>query len=328
MRSDGVITASSPGAIFFFGEHAVVYGYPALITAVDRRVVVSERKRGDDRVEVFSKKLGSLSGRVKIGKKPVIRILRGDPQKFAYLIKALELTFAEVGRSCGLNIEVSSDIPMGSGLSSSSAVSVATVAATARVLNEELSLSEVTELAFKTELEVQSIASRAGVAVATYGGFLWLRHNKIKRLNKIPQVKVVVGNTNVPCSTSSMVRKVRQLKEDHPSAVECIFRLIGTLTEVGIESIKKRDFERTGKLMDINQACLSALGVSSPELERLIGAARSAGALGAKLTGGGGGGCMVALVGDRSQSVVKAVRAAGGLPMLMVLGVQGLKTKN
>ena len=314
------VKTSAPGAVFLFGEHAVVYGYPSLNASVSRRVRVEMKPRKDNRLEIQSNGLGREEGRVIREERPKIRA----GKRFSYVVKAIELVFSEIGEGCGLEVKISSDLPMGAGLSSSSAVSVASVAATLLLLGEKVSPERVVELAFRTELEVQTVASRAGVSVATYGGFLRIEGKNLKRIPDLHVPGFVVGNTGIFSATGPMVRKVRDLREKHPEEVEALFRLMGTLADTGLSSLKEGDLKRTGTLMDINQACLAALGVSSPALERLIKASREAGAYGAKLTGGGGGGCMLALCPGKEKEVSEAIRRAGGEPLPMSLGGEGL----
>lgn len=213
---------------------------------------------------------------------------------------------------------------MGSGLASSSAVSVATAAATARALEAELSLEDVLEIAFRAELVARGVASRTGAAVATYGGFIKVSGGSVERLRGMPEPQVVIGYTGVRGNTAKLVRWVKQLKESHPATIELILKAIGDVAGAGIEALEQRDLERVGSLMDVNQALLAALGVSSKELEKLIRAARAAGALGAKLTGAGGGGCMIALVPRKGAAVARALRAAKGRPIQASIGVNGL----
>lgn len=314
------IITSAPGAVFLFGEHAVVYGYPSLNASVSGRVRVEMRPRKDSRLEIQSKGLGKEVGKVLMEEVPKIKAGR----RFSYVVKAIELVFSEVGEGCGLEVKISSDLPIGAGLSSSSAVSVASVAATLLLLGEKALRERVAELAFRAELEVQSVASRAGVSIATYGGFLRIKGKNLKRIPNLHIPGFVVGNTGIFSATGPMVRKVRNLREEHPKEVEALFRLIGTLTDVGLSSLREGDLKRTGSLMDINQACLAALGVSSPALERLIKASRGAGAYGAKLTGGGGGGCMLALCPGKEKEVSRAIRRVGGEPLSVSLGGEGL----
>ncbi|MEM2865897.1 MAG: mevalonate kinase [Candidatus Hadarchaeales archaeon] len=320
-----VVKTSAPGAVFLFGEHSVVYGYPSLNASVSGRVRVGMRERKDRRLEIRSRELGRGVGEVVMGERPGVRLREG---KFSYVAKALELVFSEVGEGCGLEVEVSSDLPVGAGLSSSSATSVATIAAALHLLGEKVDPKKVVELAFRTELEIQSVASRAGVSVATYGGFLRMEGKKVRRIPDLPTPGFVVGNTGVFSATGPMVRKVRRLREERPREVEALFRLMGTITDAGLRSLREGDLRRTGALMNANQACLAVLGVSSPALERLIRTAREAGAYGAKLTGGGGGGCMLALCPGREEEVSQAIRRAGGKPLSVTLGGEGLRVES
>jgi len=124
---------------------------------------------------------------------------------------------------------------------------------------------------------------------------------------------LVIGNTGVERSTKTQVSKVRSLKDKYPQIVEPMLRTAREIVLRAMEALKEGDLETLGELMNINHALLYGLGVSDESLEWLINAARKAGALGAKLTGAGGGGCMVALANrDRVENVLEAVQRAGG----------------
>ena len=316
--------ASAPGGVFIFGEHGVVYGHPALAAAIDRRTRVWVERRANGTVRIDSKGFGKLSGvifRSHGGWR--IRVREGDAKKLAYVVKAVEFTFGEIGEASGLDVRISSTIPSGSGLSSSSAVSVATVASTAASFGRVLSAEKIIEIAFRAELAVQGFASKTGVGIATHGGYVMVRGGEVEPLN-LPRIRLVICDTGKRSSTGEMVRMVARLRENQPDPVEAIFDAIGRVAGMGCEAFRERDFERAGALMDLNQALLGALGVSSPELERLAGAARDAGALGAKLTGAGGGGCMIALCPKKAERSIRAIRRAGGKPRLAEVGVGGL----
>lgn len=319
-------TASSPGQIFLFGEHAVVYGQPALATAINARTEVKAERLSDGNFKVESRGIGKLNGEIKnVNGKWTIQERSGDSEKLRFVTKVTELTLNRLDSGGGLKLHIISDLPPGSGLGSSSAVSTATSAAVSSALDSPLEKDEISQLAFDAEVEVQGAASRTGVNVATYGGFLEIQGDKSKKLEDLPELNVLIGYTDKYGDTGEMIEKVRRLKESFPEIIDLIMETIGKTTKVGIKSLQRNHVRKVGALMDANQNLLEGLGVSSSELRNLIRASRSAGTIGAKLTGSGGGGCMIALCPKKVNKIAKAIEDAGGEPIVAKIGVEGLK---
>lgn len=150
--------------------------------------------------------------------------------------------------------------------------------------------------------------------IATYGGAILYQKNK-----KFTQLKVktdfppVIGNTGIERSTGSLVAEVRRLHDSYPTIIKPIIKSGGEIAHTAAKALQKGDLTMLGELMNINHALLCAVGVSNEVLERLIFAAKKAGALGAKLTGAGGGGCMIALTEPKNLNrVKKAIEQASG----------------
>ena len=274
-----MVICSAPGKIFLCGEHAVVYGEPAIACAIDLRTRVRIRK----------------------GKKSKITspYVAGAVKKISGLVE-LE----------GVTIDIRSDIPIGSGLGSSAAVTIATLFALNIEFDVGLSKEEVAQLGHKVEREVQGAASPTDTFVSTMGGVIFLP--SCKRLNSL-NCGIVIGKTGLSSSTKEIVGQVSRLKDRHPDIIRPIFQTIGELSRKVEYLVDKHDYKNIGELMNINQGLLESLGVGSPELAAQIYAARKAGALGAKITGAGGGGCMVALVNvDETEEVASAIESVGG----------------
>lgn len=318
--------ASVPGQIFLFGEHAVLYGQPALASATGLRTRAKAEARSDEKFIVNSKGIGSLNGKIrKSDGKWSIKVVGGSAGRLIYVRRAVELIFNHVEVGVGLNLRIDSDIPAGSGLGSSSAVTVATIAAVSNTLGASLKKDGISDLAFETEMSIQGMASRTGVTVATRGGFVKVQDGRVESIKDLPQSSVVIGYTKVSRRTGKLIERVRRRKGAHPQIFESTLQLIGRATHVGIDAFGKRDFKKVGALMNANQMFLEILGASSPKLRRLISAAGEAGALGAKLTGAGGGGCMIALVHDEGKEVAEAIESKGGRAFITRIGMEGLK---
>ncbi|NOZ76914.1 MAG: mevalonate kinase [Euryarchaeota archaeon] len=291
------------GKVILFGEHAVVYGEPALASAIDRRVYVRVERTAGDAVEVESEALGSRTSF------PVDD--RQDPspeEPFRYVRKAVHVAFEHAGDKTGLRISIDSELPVASGLGTSAAVSVATILAVGRLLGKDIDAGTLADLGHRVELEVQGAASPTDTAMAAFGGTRFIQPGEgFEALDA--SLPLVVGCTGIQRSTKALVDGVRRRREAYPEIVDPVLKAIGEITRKARDCLA--DGRDLGVLMDINHGLLEALGVGNEKLSELVHAARKAGAGGAKLTGAGGGGCMIAYAPGSQDAVAEAIRACG-----------------
>ena len=222
-----------------------------------------------------------------------------------------------------MRIEVFSEIPRAMGLGGSAAVAVAIIRALDRHFNLDLSNDQVNALAYQCECVAHGTPSGIDNTVATFGQPLVYRKGdppEIHSLQLSEPVTFVIGMTGVEGLTAKMVARVREGRERNRDVYDTMFKGIDALTLQAIEALKKNDLERLGELMNVCQGLLNGIQVSSWELEELIQLARENGALGAKLTGGGGGGSMIALCPDNADTVIEAMRRAGYQAMEVSIG--------
>ncbi len=295
-----MILASAPGKVILFGEHAVVYGEPALAGAIERRVYVRASK--------------IPSG---------VKIVSDKSKDFRYVKKAVELAFDHIGRKCGLDLKIDSEIPPASGLGSSAAASVATILAVSNLLGATLSKAEIAKLGHSAELEVQGAASPTDTAISTFGGVLFIQPKKQKYQRINAALPMVVGYTGIERSTKILVQNVNSLKEKFPEIVNPIIKDIGKITREAKRRLENN--ENIGELMNINHGLLDALGVSTEKLNELVYAARNAGAKGAKLTGAGGGGCMIAYAPKNAEKVARAIEKCGCAALKTGISGEGVR---
>ena len=301
--------ASAPGKVILFGEHAVVFGEPAIAAALNLRTAVLAE-------DSASKMLNGIP-------------LHRESNPYPYF--ALELT-----GSGPMNLTVNSDIPPGAGLGSSAALTVATVGS----LRPEYGPERVATMAFEVELMAQGRASPIDTSTATHGGavfvdrkagtgLLWtIRRGDVTwhiHHTEVPPLNLVIGFTGRGAATGPLVENVRRLHSRFETAREAVAE-IGAVTVEARKRMREGDVVGIGELMDRNQRLLSMLGVSSDEIASLIDAVRPY-SYGAKLTGAGGGGSVISLT-DRPEKVAEAIRKKGFIPYICSIGGEGLRLDN
>jgi mevalonate kinase len=299
-----MVTASAPGKVILFGEHAVVYGEPAIAGAIDKRIFVSVRKREDKKICISS----------------THELRDGYP----YVKKAVELTFDYLGDRCGLDIDINSEFPPASGLGSSAAVSVATILATATLIGNKISKKDIAKLGHMVEKKVQGAASITDAFVTTFGGVLFIKPKlEIAEETRSGDLTLVVGYTGKGGPTKELVENVKALRDKNPEILDSVIHSIGRVA-IKAKQVLEEDGD-IGELMNINHGLLEALGIGTEKLSRYVHAAREAGAAGAKITGAGGGGCMVAFVPQNQEEVAKAIEEQGGLALNVSIEGEGVR---
>jgi mevalonate kinase len=302
-------TASAPGKIILFGEHAVVYGRPALavpVTQVQAVVRVEPGTRPGFWVEApdvhLSAELSSLAP--------------NHPLRAAI---NLVLSMFGLGSPPACRLHITSTIPIASGLGSGTAVSVAIIRALSAFLGQPFPDEQVNALAFEVEKLHHGTPSGIDNTVVTYTRpVFFVRGQPLETFSVGAPLTLVIGDSGLPAPTRDSVAAVRLLWESDRPRWEQVFDRIGELARGARRLIEDGgDLPGLGAVMDLNHALLQELTVSCPELDRLVDAARLAGALGAKLSGGGRGGNMLALVQDaNAPAVAGALKAAGAMQVL------------
>ncbi len=296
--------ASAPGKIILFGEHAVVYSRPALAVPV-MQVQVD--------VEVAdSPRAGIWINAPKINLRAELTALPAD-HPIASVIQNLFSTLKLPIPASGLEINIESTIPVAAGLGSGAAVSVALIRALALYLQRSLSDEQVNDLVYEIEKLYHGTPSGIDNTVIAYAKPVYFIKGKPGETFKVGKpFTIVIGDTGMPAPTKQSVADVRRLWLKNTNKFEGIFDEIAQVSLIARRSIESGKPEMLGELMDHNHSLLQEMTVSSVELDRLVNVARNAGALGAKLSGGGRGGNMIALVHkDEAEKIAQALISAG-----------------
>ena len=299
---------TAPGKVILLGEHAVVYGEPAIavpVTQVQARVMVEDAEPGGG-VTIIARDLGREF-------RPFHQCDVGPGE--AALAQTVENTLRRLGRrgEPDLRITVTSTVPIGRGLGSGAAVATALVRALAGHLGGYLTARDVSDLVFQTEMLHHGTPSGIDNTVIAFGKPLYFIKGERDEVFWVGKpFWLLIGDTGIPSSTREMVAGVRRRWEGDRASYEARFSAIGSLVRQARQAMVEGDLPRLGELMNANQDELRAIGTSSPDLERLIAAALAAGALGAKLSGSGGGGNMIALVEEQTRHAVQAALTLAG----------------
>jgi hydroxymethylglutaryl-CoA reductase len=288
--------------VILLGEHAAVYGKPVLAVPIEDAVAVHVEETGSN-VE-FTAPDWDLELRFSAQDDT----LDGAAAVIALIMQRLGLP------SGGFRIELFSRIPKAMGLGASASLAVAVIRAFDTLLDLQLSNEEVNDLAFACEELSHGTPSGIDNTVATYGQPLLYRKGPPAEVEtiKVPRaVPLVIACSGVPGYTHEQVAGVRRRFEENTDSYTAIFAEIGRLSQAGATALASAGYQQLGAMMNVCHGLLNALEVSTPELEKMVCIAREAGAAGAKLTGSGGGGSIVAICPGKAQEVTAALQAAG-----------------
>ena len=289
---------TAAGKVILLGEHAAVYGKHALALPIPGAVTATVHESENLTLEVPDWKLSREISRDTSGVDAAVR----------RILENLGV------RQRGFTIRVRSALPRAMGLGSSAAFAVAIVRAFDRLLGLSLDDKRVNEIAFDCEKLAHGNPSGVDNTLATFARPILFRKGdsfqvEELQLERTPPIVIACGHQ--PGVTHEQVAGVRARYEAHPAAYAAIFEQIDGLSIAGAKALVAGEYAELGQLMNIGHGLLNALGVSTPELERMIEIARQAGATGAKLTGAGGGGSIVAACPGTERAVVTALRSAG-----------------
>lgn len=315
------VTASAPGKTILFGEHAVVYGKPAIAMAINKRTQVMLSPAKENKIKVNIRDL-KINGYIDPKNNSIIT----DSNKKG-ILKYILCSLKKVHDLSGLNINIDVNIPIGGGLGSSAAVTVALIAALSKYNDLNLKKRKIAKLAHEVELEVQNSASPIDTSISTYGGLIYLKKDSrdILSLDINHDMPVVIGYTSRRGDTGKLVEEVKLKKMRYPEIINPILDSIEDITNKACKAIRDNNKERIGELMNINHGLLDALGVNTYELSNMVYAARKAGALGSKITGAGGGGSIVSYSPFESENVLNALKKIEN-GFITDISTEGVKT--
>ncbi|MFZ2205975.1 MAG: mevalonate kinase [Microgenomates group bacterium] len=295
-----MIKTSAPGKLLLLGDYAVVYGHPCIVTAVDKRLYV-EAKIIEAQEDVINT--------------PQVKESRFVLETIAYMKEQFNL-------SASIQINTKGDFSHQVGLGSSSAVTVATVEALNQLFKLHLTKKDIFTISYKVNLLIQGVGSGFDIAAATYGKTIrYIKGGEELTELSLKSLPLVVGYSGIKADTPYYIRKVAEAFKQRQSELNELFTSMHSLVDEATIALQKSDFQTVGNCFNNGHTILQKLGVSIPKLDSMVKVARNAGAWGAKLSGAGGGDCMIALVPpDKTQKVKDAIERVGG--EIITVGLQ------
>ncbi len=324
-------TGSGFGKVIIFNEHFVVFGIPAIASAIDSRTEALVERIDAPSQLVPSGNEGSLGdGWVLEDNRPANPGYKVE--KYEHQKESINLVLDAAGFDASENnirITLGGSLKAVGGVGASAAVCVSI----ARALNDEFSLGfdddRINKIAFEGEKAYAGTPSGIDNTASTYGGLLWFEKNlqggdnKIELLKVREPIRIVMGNTGLTTNTKAAVEGVRQRREANPEQYKGIFQVAEDIVSKARLALSAHDLTMMGQLMDTNHKILQEIEVSHPKLDELVRISKDNGALGAKMTGGGLGGYMIALCSDEAsqQRVANAIESAGCEALRTTIGV-------
>lgn len=306
------------------GEHAVVYNRPCIVTTAGKRLYLE--------IEETEKKILAIEA-PDIGmnnyEKQILETGKGEiPRGVLFIEKAIKNFHKASPIKTGLKIKTRSEMS-NYGMGCSSAAAVCAIFGLSEITGLHLEKKEIFNLVYKTILEVQGKGSGYDAAAAIYGGTLYfLTGGKVIEPLNIGHLPIIAGYSGVKADTVNLIDQVKKKAEKYPQIIGGIYNQIERLVDLGKEAITRQDWESLGELMNVNHGLLTSLGVSTKKLEEMVYASREAGAYGAKLSGAGGGDCMIALHSVQGKLLVEnAIRGIRAEVVQTDFSVDGVKVE-
>ena len=303
------------GKAILFNEHFVVYGVPAIVSAIGKYTVAKAHPYEKPTLHLIDNR--NATPRYKEDKK------EQQQDSIKHIINKMNLDFS----AGGVEVELAGSLYAASGIGASAASCVAMARALSEFYELNLPDEEINNIAYEGEKGYHGTPSGIDNTASTYGGLIWFEKKEpsiIDRIELQNPVEIVMGNTGKVADTTAAVAGVRQRKENNPEKYAEIFKRAENVAYLAKQAFLDEDLHEIGKLMNENHKLLQQIEVSSRELDFLVKLARDYGAFGAKLTGGGLGGNMIALTPGRKlqDEVANAIEKEGFQTVKTSIGVK------
>jgi mevalonate kinase len=324
--------ASAPAKVILFGEHFVVYDSPAILAAINKRISVEARTIIHDENKIVIRSDIGVAG--EYHNNGEFNALEGGSKAKAVLdplygaIMQVLLMRNKKNKNIGIEIGISSRVPSGIGLGSSAASCVATVAAVDSLFQKKSSKQKVCELAIESERLIHKRTSGADCYVSAFGGLMQYdgKSKSFKNIETKGSLSLVVASTGIKHSTSDLVAGVKRFKDTNRILFESLSKQASDICLQACTAIESGKCDKIGELMNENQIILQQIGISHHKVRDIIDICSKAGAIGAKITGAGGGGAVIALAASKQEStkIASHIKEAGYQSFEVEIDYKGL----
>jgi mevalonate kinase len=297
-----IATASAPAKIILFGEHFVVYDNPAILGAINKRIKVTVRSNNTRKI-IIKSDLGLYASYTDISLREDFKIRSTKAQRILYPLykAALDLLLEQDNKNLGIEMELVSDIPSGVGLGSSAASCVATVAAVTSLFHRP-EKNWICSKAVQAERIIHKNSSGADCYISTFGGLMYFLKNKqYKAIKSKNDLCLLMVNTGISHCTKALVSSVKKFRDQKTSLFKDLSICAYDICERAMAALTSGNENKIGELMNENHRLLQEIGVSHHKIDEIIQICLDKGALGAKLTGAGGGGSLIALAPQENK---------------------------
>lgn len=341
-----IVQATAPGKVILVGEHAVVYGHPAIAVPVRQTVATATVTAG--------------TGTPGTGNAPGLTLVAADIDRVWHLdawpawvdhalatyaaedipehaplilvayrtLRALGYAVSPCAVPPSWQVTLTSQIPIAGGLGSGAALCAALARALWQMAQAETPRlsdpdpEQISQIVFAAEQIYHGTPSGIDNTVVSYDRPVWFRKGAPPQVfTPAAPFILAIADSGTPGSTRATVAHVRQLHQANPARIDAMFAQIANLVQAAKTALEAGAPAKLGAIFDANHAHLQQLEVSTPALDRLVAAARAAGAGGAKLSGGGGGGNLIALVTEQNAQAVARALSAAGAPRVILTRV-------
>ncbi len=322
-----IAKAKAPGKIILAGEQFVVLGAPAVAMAINLYSKAEAKPNNSESVEmgvdIPLRSISRSDARSRVG---------GSLEFLGPLRLAAEATLNHIrANQRGVDVNVTCEIPIAAGLGSSASTTVAIISAVAKSQEVDLTRKEIFRLAFIPERFLHGQPSGVDQATCVYGGTIeFTRPSNVKPVRFDIDPVLLLCDSGIHHETRTLVGSVVKKSQTQRDSFRNYLAQVREISRGVSKALKRGDSEDLGSLMSLNHELLRKIGVSHPKLDRLVLAAKRAGALGAKLTGAGGGGCIIAVCpGQQSRErIARTLRKQGGTPFNISRDTDGVRTTN
>jgi len=304
--------ASAPAKIILFGEHFVVYNQPIILASINKRIKIESKiiLQNENTITIETNNFGKKTYQLSI-----LNHNQKNLSDFFYPIIYIlkNIINDDNTKTSGIEIRIDSDIPYGVGLGSSAALTVAAVSSINSLYKKYKNKKEVLGLAIETERIIHKNSSGADCVISMYGGLMYYqKDNEPRKLKHSNKFNFIIINSGVRHSTGKLVSIVQKYRQDNFELFLKFSKIITNICDNAIKELERGNITNLGKLMNENQFLLEQIGVSNRQISKIIDNSLNYGAIGSKLTGAGGGGCVLSLVNNENkESFLSNMRKCG-----------------